>query len=171
MDVQNLLSHFTEVPIQKGDFLVREGQVCKHIYFVKKGMVKICSCNEDREFILRFFPEEHFVTALESFNDQTPSHFQIKALEDGIILKLHRDKMEKLCKDHHEIETFFRKWLLQIAAYMVSRLSTILKDDAGTRYKMFLETNADLMQRISLGDLANYLGITQASLSKIRAKK
>jgi len=54
---------------------------------------------------------------------------------------------------------------------MVTRISGILQDDASTRYKMFVETNPALMQRISLGDLASYLGITQASLSKIRAKK
>lgn len=171
MQLQNLLSHFTEVPFQKGDFLMREGQVCKHIYFVKNGMVKICSFNNDREFIMRFLPENTFFTALESFNDQAPSHFHIKALENGGVLKLHRDKMEQLCKDNHEIETFFRKWFLEVASFMVSRLSSMLENDASERYKMFVENNTDLMQRISLGDLANYLGITQASLSKIRAKK
>jgi len=171
MDLQKLLSHFTETPFNKGDFLMHEGQICKHIYFVKKGMAKICSFNDDREFIMRFLPENSFFTALESFNDQAPSHFQIKALEDGIVLKLHRDKMEELCKAHHEIETFFRKWFLEIAAFMVARLSSMLENDASERYKMFIENNADLMQRISLGDLASYLGITQASLSKIRSKK
>lgn len=171
MDLSNFLSHFTEKPFRKGDFLIREGQLCQYIYFIKKGMVKVSSFNDEREFIMRFFPEGMFVTAMDSFTNQTPSHFQIKALEDGIALMLHRDKMEGLCKNNHEFETIIRKWLQWAASQMVSRLGVMLENDAAMRYKIFVESNETLMQRISLGDLANYLGITQASLSKIRAKK
>ena len=171
MELTNLLSHFTEKPFSKGDFLIREEQVCQYIFFIKKGMVKVCASDGNREFIMRFFQENIFVTVVNSFVEQTPSRFQIKALEDGIALMLHRDKMEELCSNNHEIESFFRKLTEKIASQMVTRISGMLQDDATTRYKMFLENNAALMQRISLGDLASYLGITQASLSKIRAKK
>lgn len=171
MDLSNLLSHFTEKGFHKGDFLVREGQFCQHVYYIKKGMVKVSSFNDDREFIMRFFPEHMFVTVLNSFTDQTPSHFQIKALEDGVALMLHRDKMEELCKSNHEFEMLIRRWFQWAAAQMLSRLGVMLENDAATRYKIFVENNTALMQRVSLGDLANYLGITQASLSKIRAKK
>jgi len=68
--------------VHKGDFLVREGQLCQYVFFIKQGMVKICSFIEDREFIMRFFTENTFVTVVNSFTEQTPSHFQIKALED-----------------------------------------------------------------------------------------
>ena len=171
MELTNILPYFTERPFKKGDFLLREGQVSQHVLFIQLGMVKVCSFNEDREFILRFFPENMFVAVFNSFIDQTPSHFQIKALEDGIALMLHRDKMEELCSSNHEIETFFRKWAQWVASQLVSRLGTMLENDAAKRYKIFVENNHELMQRISLGDLSSYLGITQASLSKIRAKK
>src|ERR1700712_5006194 len=107
MELTNLLSHFTEKPFHKGDFLVREGQVCQYVFFIKQGIVKICSFIDDREFIMRFFTENMFVTVMNSFTEQTPSHLQIKALEDGTALILHRDKMEELCRNDHEIETFF----------------------------------------------------------------
>lgn len=171
MELIALLSHFTEKPFHKGDFLIREGQVCQHLFFVRTGMVKLCSSNDDREFIMRFFSENMFVTVFNSFTEQIPSHFQIKALEDGTVLMLHRDKMEELCAGSHEIEAFFRKITQWTASQMVSRLSGMLENNAGARYKIFMENNRNLMQRISLGDLANYLGITQASLSKIRAKR
>jgi CRP/FNR family transcriptional regulator, anaerobic regulatory protein len=171
MELTTILPHFTERHFKKGDFLLREGQVSQYVFFIQLGMVKVCSFHDDREFILRFFTENMFVTVFDSFTEQTPSHFQIKALEDGTALMLHRDKMEELCRSNHEIESFFRKWTQWVASQMVSRLGTMLENDAATRYKIFVENNSELMQRISLGDLASYLGITQASLSKIRAKK
>jgi CRP-like cAMP-binding protein len=171
MELTNLLYHFTEKPFHKGDFLVREGQVCHYVFFIKKGMVKLCSSNNDREFIMRFFSENMFVTVFNSFTDKTPSHFRIKALEDGIALMLHRDKMEEICSDNHKTESFFRKLTQWTASQMVTRLTGMLENDAGARYKLFTENSGELMQRISLGDLASYLGITQASLSKIRGKR
>jgi CRP-like cAMP-binding protein len=171
MDLPGLLSYFTEKPFRKGDLLVREGQVCQFIFFIQSGMVKLCSSNEDREFIMRFFPENTFVTVFDSFTEQIPSHFQIKALEDGTALLLQREKMEELCRNNHETESFFRKLIQWTTSQMVSRLTFMLENDATTRYNLFVEKNSNLMQRISLGDLASYLGITQASLSKIRAKK
>jgi len=47
----------------------------------------------------------------------------------------------------------------------------MLEENATTRYNNFLKENNSLLQRISLGDLANYLGITQVSLSRIRASR
>ena len=53
----------------------------------------------------------------------------------------------------------------------MSRISEFLEYDAKKRYSNFLQHSSDLLQRISLGDLADYLGITQVSLSRIRGQK
>lgn len=171
MNIETLLTHFTEKSFRKGDFLIREGQTCHYVFFLRKGLVKLCSSNGDREFIMRFFSESSFVTVFDSFTENFPSHFQIKALEHCEVLMLHRDKMEELCASNHAAETFFRKLVQWTASKMVSRLTEMLENDATARYRLFLKDNSNLLQRIQLGDLASYLGITQASLSKIRAKK
>lgn len=54
---------------------------------------------------------------------------------------------------------------------MMGRISEMLEDDGKKRYYNFLKQRPDLIQRISLGDLADYIGITQVSLSRIRAQK
>jgi len=149
----------------------REGQTCHYIYFVKKGLLKLFSIHNDREFIMRFFLENSFVTVFDSFTYNKASRFQLMALEDCELSLLHRDKYEALCKSDHQIETFFRKLIQHTAAKMHERITEILENDATAHYQLFLEGNRQLIQRVSLGDLANYLGITQSSLSKIRAKK
>lgn len=110
-------------------------------------------------------------TVLDSYVTQTPSSFIIMALEPTTVTYIQHDEMEGLCKRHHSIETFFRK-LVSIAAFnMMKRISEMLEENASERYAHFVKENNALLQRISLGDLANYLGITQVSLSRIRAKK
>jgi len=53
----------------------------------------------------------------------------------------------------------------------MKRISEMLEENATERYNHFVKENNQFLQRISLGDLANYLGITQVSLSRIRVKK
>jgi CRP/FNR family transcriptional regulator, anaerobic regulatory protein len=79
--------------------------------------------------------------------------------------------METLCKNYHCMETFFRKLLSVATVKMVKRISEMLEQDATEQYNKFVEENNSILQRINLGDLAGYLGITQQSLSRIRAAK
>ena len=84
---------------------------------------------------------------------------------------LSKKEMEKLCLKHHSIETFFRKLVSMAVVNMMKRISEMLEENASTRYAHFIKDNGHLLQRISLGDLASYLGITQVSLSRIRSQK
>ena len=69
------------------------------------------------------------------------------------------------------METLFRK-LVSVANWkMTKRIREMLESDATSRYKLFIKENNDIVQRLSMGDVAKYLGITQQSLSRIRAAK
>lgn len=156
---------------QKGNQLLKSGEVCRQLYFINSGLTKTFFYKNDKEFIMRFFTENVMFTVLDSYVTQTPSAFMIMALEPTTVTYIQHDEMEELCKRHHSIETFFRK-LVSIAAFnMMKRISEMLEENASERYAHFVKENNALLQRISLGDLANYLGITQVSLSRIRAKK
>lgn len=156
---------------EKGSLLLRERQICNKLFFVESGLVKVFFATEEKEFIMRFFPEHSLVTILDSFTLQQPSAYEIMALEDTTVSWLNHADLERLCKKHHCIETGFRKLLSVAAVNMMKRVSELLEENAGKRYDNFLRENGALLQRISLGDLANYLGITQVSLSRIRSRK
>jgi len=156
---------------QKSDFLLKEGEVCKYLYFINQGLVKTFFYKCDKEFIMRFFTEETMFTVLDSYVNKAPSSFMVMALEPTTVTCISNSDMEKLCQQHHCIETFFRKLISIAALNMMKRISEMLDENATESYNHFIEENGQLLQRISLGDLANYLGITQVSLSRIRAKK
>jgi CRP-like cAMP-binding protein len=156
---------------QKGDYLLKEESVCKHLYFIDKGLTKTFFNNDGKEFIMRFFPENTMFTVLNSYLMQTPSNYMIMALEPTTVTCILQTELEALCQKHHCLETFFRKLVSFASLNMMRRISEMLEENATESYNHFVKENGPLLQRISLGDLACYLGITQVSLSRIRAKK
>jgi CRP-like cAMP-binding protein len=156
---------------KKGEYLLKDREVCRHLFFIDSGITKTFFNNSGKEFIMRFFPENSMFTVLDSFLTQSPSSYMILALETTSITCITKDELERLCRIHHSLETFFRKLVSFASINMMKRISEMLEENATERYNHFVEQNTDLLQRISLGDLASYLGITQVSLSRIRAKK
>ncbi|HOZ96428.1 MAG TPA: Crp/Fnr family transcriptional regulator [Niabella sp.] len=168
---EDLQKNLQTKSFDKGELLLKSGSICRKLFFIDKGLVKTFFFNEDKEFIMRFFPEYTFFTVLDSFTNQTPSGYDIMALEKTSVTFILQTELELLCKKHHSIETAFRKLLSFAVTNMMKRISEMLEENATERYNHFLKDNGHLIQRVSLGDLANYLGITQVSLSRIRANK
>jgi CRP-like cAMP-binding protein len=157
--------------VPKDEFLLQPGQVCKYFYYLEKGLVKSYSFHNDKEFIMAFYQEHMLFTELSSYLSQQPSKHMLIALEPSTIQYIHRASIEKLCKKHHCIETLLRKLFTITSVCFMDRISEMLEENAKERYTNFVNDYPTLLQRISLGDLANYIGITQVSLSRIRAAR
>jgi len=169
-DASDDLSKIFKVRIfRKGDYLLRADDICKHIYFIEEGLTKLFFNKGDKEFILTFFRENMIFTELNGYLTGGHSKYMVLALETTTVQFARQEDIEKLCKSHHCIETLFRRQFSMAALNIMKRITEMLEENATTRYNNFLKDNNSLLQRISLGDLANYLGITQVSLSRIRA--
>ena len=148
----------------------KEGQICRNLYFINDGLVKHYYHHKNRIFILRFFTENNFFTALDSFIKQIPAEFMTVAMEDTTTTFIDYYDLEELGKKHHSIETFIRKYISIAAVNTLKRYKELLDKDATELYRSFIIENQPLLQRISLGDIASYIGISQVTLSRIRAK-
>lgn len=169
--INELVSGLEYKTYRKGDFLLKADETCRYFYFIEKGLVKLFFDNGDKDFIMTFFAEHAFFAELSGFLTSQPSKYMVVALEDTEILRIHKDIIEKLCKKYHSAETLFSKLYSKAPVNMMGRISEMLEDDGKKRYHNFLKQRPDLIQRISLGDMADYIGITQVSLSRIRAQK
>jgi len=168
---EDLQGALTTKVFAKGELIVKQSSVCNKLYFINSGLVKTFFYDEDKEFIMRFFPEKTFFSVLDSFTSQKPSLYNVIALEDTELSFITQIELELLCRKHHCIETAFRRLLSFAVTQMMKRVSEMLEENATERYNNFLSENGHLLNRISLGDLASYLGISQVSLSRIRSKK
>ena len=170
VSVERLSSCLTAKQISKGETILHAGQYCRHFYFLRKGLVKLSTYHESREFIMHFFSEGMLCTVPDSVLRGSPSNYDLITLEDTRITILSYDDLEVICSESHQAETFFRKFLGRACANMMQRINEMLTENASERYTLFLKQHPDLVQRLSLGDIAAYLGITQVSLSRIRAQ-
>ena len=168
---EEFLSSFELKSFVKGDFILKSGQVCKYYYFIESGLTKSHFYKDEKEFIMTFFKENMLFTEFNSYLTGQPSKYMITALEDTTVYSISKTEIISLCKKYHCIETFFSKLFSFTSLAMMKRISEMLEEDATQRYKNFISCNIELLQRISLGDLSSYLGISQVSLSRIRAKK
>lgn len=168
---EDLLPRLKSRSFKKGQVINKEGQICKNLFFIDKDLVKHYYHHKDRVFILRFFSENNFFTVLDSFVNQTPSQFITIALEDTETTTIDYSDFNAMCRTHHSFETFSRKLFTMAAVVNLKRLKEMFDADATELYNEFMNENHHLLQRISLGDIASYIGISQVTLSRIRARK
>jgi len=148
--IDDLFQNLKTKTYKKGDFLLRSGETCRHLFFINEGLAKSFFYNNDKEFIMRFFSENVLFTVFDSYLTQEPSNFTVVTLETTTVTLISYEKMESLCKKHHCMETFFRKLISVASIKMMKRISEMLEEDATRRYNKFVQDNNSILQRISL---------------------
>ncbi|GHN01012.1 cAMP-binding protein [Cytophagales bacterium WSM2-2] len=157
--------------LKAGEFLVREGDICKHESFVTRGCLKSYYEDDDGvEHILDFLIEEWWADDLYSFFTQTPSKSNVKAIEDSEVLQISKTDLEKLYQQVPKFERFFR--LLFQNAYITQRdqINQILSAPAEERYIQFLKRKPYALKRFPQKDIASYLGVTPQFFSTLKKK-
>ena len=154
-----------------GEFLLREGTVCRYESFVTKGCLKTYYLDENGfEHIIDFSIEEWWADDLYSLLTQTPSKSNIKAIEDTDILQISKADLELLYQKIPKFERFFR--ILFQNAYITQReqINSALSAAAEERYLLFIKKKPYAEKRFAQKDIASYLGITPQFLSALKRK-
>jgi CRP/FNR family transcriptional regulator, anaerobic regulatory protein len=126
---------------------------------------------EGKDITDSFGGENSFITAFDSFFQRKPSRYGIELLEDSTIYSMTYNDLEDSFAKFRELEKVSRLILIQILEQSLDKNSALQFHNAQERYEFIIEKHPDLLQRVSLGHIASYLGITQETLSRIRAKK
>ena len=158
--------------LKAGDFLLREGDVCRYETFVTKGCLKTYYLDKDGvEHIIDFSIEEWWADDLYSFFTQTASKSNIRAIEDSDVLQISKNNLETLYQKIPKFERFFR--VLFQNAYITQReqINLTLSTTAEERYIHFLKKKPYAEKRFSQKDIASYLGITPQFLSGLKKKR
>ncbi len=159
-----------KVVLKKGETLLEEGKICHSIYFVENGCLRSFYNLDGKEVTYWISMAGMFASSFSSFIAQIPSHENIHALEDSSLIAIHINDLTQLYHAYHEIETLGRKLSEKYYIQLEERTFALQFLSAKDRYEKLVNEHPNLLQKVSLGHLASYLGITQETLSRIRGK-
>ncbi len=169
-EIDIVTSLFKEKTYKKGDFFLAEGQVCKQVGFVTKGLLRYYINHNGEDKTYDFAQENNFICNYESFIPQIPSTKIIQALEDCEILQISHDDLQVFYKSIRQAERFGRIVIEQVFIQTLQDLSSFYIDTPEYRYGKFINKHPDLQQRISQYHIASYVGVKPQSLSRIRKR-
>jgi CRP-like cAMP-binding protein len=163
----DLYDKFKSKKVKKGAFLLKQGQVCNHIFFIKKGCLRLYYIAKDVETTVWFSFENKSAIELSSFLSDAPSDYFLEAIEDSEVLSLNKSELKNLYQKHPEMERIFRIFWEDVILSLLKRFTALQKDSAEKRY-LDLMDQPIYLQRIPQKHLASYIGVTPTSLSRIR---
>ena len=163
-------SLFKEKTYKKGDFFLSEGQICKQVGFVTRGLMRYYINHDGEEKTYSFSQENQYVCNYESFLPQSPSLKNIQALEDSMVFVISHSDLQLLYATVREGERYGRIAIEAVFLQMLKDINSFYTETPKLRYERFLKHHADLQQRISQYHIASFVGVKPQSLSRIRKK-
>lgn len=165
-----LIQNIRKVTYPKGHILVKVNTIENNIYFIKKGVARAYSDTPDNEITFWFGWEGHTIISMKSYIDQSISYENIELLEECELYELNSEQLQNLYNQDIQIANWGRKFAEKELLKIEERLINHQFQSATERYRHLLLHHPNLIQRIQLGYIASYLGITQVSLSRIRGE-
>lgn len=154
----------------KNEYLVTEGQRCRHIYFLEQGALRGFYNLDGKEITHWFAFEKDFVTSFHSFSTQQPAVENIQLLEGSILWAISKDRLTGLLNQYHDIERLLRIAYEKYYIRLEDRYVNAQFKTATERYQTLLLQTPHIIERVPLGYIASYLGISQETLSRIRSR-
>lgn len=161
----------TKKEFRKKEFLLQQGQVCNSLFYIDSGY---CKSYYDIDGVVKntgFFFENEIATNISSFGSGLKSDFNIIACEPLTAIIFDKDKLFQATKQAHEIETLGRN-CVRLFATKQEEFSNLFKLYSAQERLAYLEAKyPEILQRVSLSQLASFLGVARETLSRIRKRR
>jgi CRP-like cAMP-binding protein len=157
--------------LKKGELLVRNGDTCRQVSFINKGLLRFFYLVNGKEISTGFVPENAYVSQYDSFLTNQPSAGNIDALEDCELINLSYDDMQALYKSNPVFEIFGRKIAEMLFIMISSQTTMLLTMSPEERYRSVIQNHPFVIQRVPQYMIASFIGITPEHLSRLRKKK
>ena len=169
--LQHIFPHFTFLKTKRNQILLREGEVCRNYYFVNKGCLRLFTYNSEGIETTRYFAfEGTFGTSLPSLIDQIPAFEFVQTIENSELLKISREDFFQLVDTVPQFSRVYRQILERGFITAQKRIYGFQGYDAMEKVKWVMKYQPDFLVRVSNKMAASYLGLTPATLSRIKSK-
>jgi CRP-like cAMP-binding protein len=170
-ELEELIVQFTEDKFPKKEIILEAGDFSDSVYFIYKGLVRIYYVKEDKEITNWFIKENMMFAATYTILTGEKNFTNYETLEDTYVLKIKYSVLEYYYEKYHSLEHLGRKIIEAYYGVFMKKTSDVLFLSAEERYHLFVKDHSDLLNRVPLRYIASFLGVTQETLSRLRAKQ
>lgn len=153
---------------KKNEHLLREGQSFSSYFVIKKGLIRAYFHKNNKEINTWFGEENQIFYSILPVYANSPSFENIQFLEDSEVYCISSNDLSQLYSMYPELNIIGRRIAEEVAVLLEERIVSLHTKSALERYNMLIKVQPNLLNRINLGHIASYLGMTQETLSRIR---
>jgi CRP-like cAMP-binding protein len=155
----------------KGYQLLNEGSLSKKVYFVEKGLLRLYYIKDGKDITHHFFAEKNIYVPIENVFLNEPYPYNLELLENSTIRTVNFSTIEKYLDEDVKLQRLVRHIAISVIKQLADHLHSLQFQSAQERYSILLKKHPKILLRSPLGHIASYLGITQQTLSVIRAER
>jgi len=170
--IEILFKYFKPQRFKKKEFLLQKGDICKKIYFVEKGCLRMYFLNNKMtEQITQFALEHWWISDFSSFIENKPSEYFIQAVENSEVLAIDVLAFEEMLAELPQMERYLRIVMQRAWAASQIRIKYMYELSKEEFYLHFCTSFPEFVQRVPQYMIASYLGLTPEYVSELRKKK
>ena len=164
--MKEIIGQFSYQEIPKGTILCHQGSIIRYMYFVEKGIARSFTFDDKgKEITSSFFREGMPMTLSDSFFGREPSHQGLEVLEDTVLYAISFDQFANLFEQYPHLEKVKSETLYRFLINANKRIIQLQYLSARERYEFLLAETPEILNRVPLGMVASYLGMSQETLS------
>ncbi|PRX57210.1 Crp/Fnr family transcriptional regulator [Flagellimonas meridianipacifica] len=169
--LDEITNRFQPLRTVRNEMLCNIGQVCNHFYFISKGCLRLYEIDDKGNEITGYFAlEKSIISANTSFMLQKPSRDCLVSLEPSELLAIKRKDFYELVDTIPVFAKMYHQFIEFAFIHSQMRIYSFLGMEGIDKLKWVMEHEPKLLSRISSKAVASYLGMTNSTLSKLRAK-
>ncbi|MEO6820671.1 MAG: Crp/Fnr family transcriptional regulator [Ginsengibacter sp.] len=156
--------------LSKKEFLLQDNKVCHFIAYIAEGSIRHFHVKDGLEKTCDISFDNSWVTDFQSFTSGTAGKMNLQAMEDTTVFIIHKEDLYNLYQECNKYETFGRLMAEKVAQRATEIAMSLSSEKPEERFQNLLKNQPDLFQRIPQKYIANFLGISPESLSRIRKR-
>jgi CRP-like cAMP-binding protein len=171
LDKEAMELNFRSIKIKRKDYLLKEGMVCDFVAFLNSGVIRHFHIKDGNEITCDITLHDNFITDFKSLTHNIPTNYYFQILKDAELFLIKKNDLYRLYTENRNIESFGRIMAEQVAQRTIDIAMSLSSEKPQERVEKLIKQRPDLIQEVPQRYLANLLGISPESLSRIRARR
>lgn len=153
----------------KGQMILSEGDVCKHVYYIERGLIRQFYFKNGKQITEHLGEDRSIFMCIESLFREEPTKLQVEAIEPTWVYALPKQKLEQVALHNVNIQILYRKILEESLITSQVHADLVRFETAQARYKRMCKLSPQVILRAPLVYIASYLQMTPETLSRVRS--